>query len=181
MYLFEADAYRCPPGELLRYCFTAEERGQRLRRYWRNACRTCAPKGRCTTGKQRRITRREHEDVLEAVQRRLDENPNAMRQRLETVEHPFGTIKMRMGAPDFLMKRLPNVAMEMVNLAGAPRRLARWRAALCCAVQSRDDPARYTMPLFVRSGESDGRPLTPLPCCTGTDSIETLVDGRRDA
>jgi len=51
--------------------------------------------------------------VLEAVQTRLDENPNAMRQRRETVEHPFATIKARMGATHFLMKRLPRVATEM--------------------------------------------------------------------
>jgi len=49
-----------------------------------------------------RITRWEHEHVLEAAQRRLDENPQAMRQRHETVEHPFGTLKMRMGATHFL-------------------------------------------------------------------------------
>jgi hypothetical protein len=36
-----------------------------------------------------------------------------MRTRLETVEHPFGTIKARMGATHFLMKRLKNVATEM--------------------------------------------------------------------
>ena len=46
-------------------------------------------------------------------QRRLDENPQAMRVRRETVEHPFGTLKMRMGATHFLMKRLPKVATEM--------------------------------------------------------------------
>jgi hypothetical protein len=46
---------------------------------------------------QRRITRWKHEDVLEAVQNRLDENPRAMRMRRETAEHPFGTMKMRMG------------------------------------------------------------------------------------
>jgi hypothetical protein len=51
--------------------------------------------------------------VLEAVQRRLDENPKAMRQRRETVEHPFGTIKARMGATHFLMKTLPRVSGEM--------------------------------------------------------------------
>jgi transposase len=51
--------------------------------------------------------------VLEAVQQRLDENPQAMRVRRETVEHPFGTLKMRMGATHFLMKRLPKVATEM--------------------------------------------------------------------
>ena len=47
------------------------------------------------------------------VQKRLDENPQAMRQRRETVEHPFATLKMRMGATHFLMKRLPKVATEM--------------------------------------------------------------------
>ena len=47
------------------------------------------------------------------MQQRLDENPQAMRVRRETVEHPFGTLKMRMGATHFLMKRLPKVATEM--------------------------------------------------------------------
>ena len=59
------------------------------------------------------ITRWEHEHLLEDVQQRLDENPQAMRQRRETVEHPFGTIKMRMGATHFLMKRLKNVRTEI--------------------------------------------------------------------
>jgi transposase len=67
----------------------------------------------CTTGKERRITRWEHEHILEAVQRRLDEHPEKMRQRRETVEQPFGTIKARMGATHFLMKTLPRVASEM--------------------------------------------------------------------
>jgi transposase len=93
--------------------YTNQENGLTLRRYWTNACQNCAIKDRCTTGKERRITRWEHEHVLEAVQKRLDENPQAMRQRRETVEHPFGTIKARMGATHFLMKRLKNVRTEM--------------------------------------------------------------------
>ena len=113
VYLSDEDVYRCPAGEKLKYYYTNEENGQKLRRYWTNACRHCALKHRCTTGPQRRITRWEHEHVLEAVQKRLDENPQAMRQRRETVEHPFGTLKMRMGATHFLMKRLPKVATEM--------------------------------------------------------------------
>ena len=59
------------------------------------------------------MRRWEHEHVLEEVQQRLDENPQAMRTRRETVEHPFGTIKARMGATHFAMKRLKNVATEM--------------------------------------------------------------------
>jgi transposase len=108
-----ADVYRCPAGETLRYYYTNVENGLSLRRYWTMACRTCSIKSRCTTAEQRRITRWEHEHVLEAVQRRLDANPNAMRRRRETVEHPFGTIKARMGATHFLAKTLPRVAGEM--------------------------------------------------------------------
>jgi transposase len=107
VYLGDEDVYRCPAGEKLNYHYTNEEDGQQLRRYWTNVCRDCALKPRCTTGKERRITRWEHEHVLEAVQRRLDNNPQAMRVRRETVEHTFGTMKMRMGATHFLMKRLP--------------------------------------------------------------------------
>jgi len=59
------------------------------------------------------ITRWEHEHLVEEVQRRLDENPQAMRNRRETIEHPFGTIKMRMGATHLLMKQLKNVKTEM--------------------------------------------------------------------
>jgi hypothetical protein len=113
VYLPEEDVYRCPAGERLKYYFTNVENGLTLRRYWTNACRTCALKSRCTTGVQRRITRWEHEHVLETVPRRLDENPQAMRQRRETVEHPFGTIKARMGATHFLMKTMSHVASEM--------------------------------------------------------------------
>ena len=113
VYLTDEDVYRCPAGERLTYHYTNEENGKVLRRYWTTACQSCALKPRCTTGQERRITRWEHEHLLEAVQKRLDENPHAMRQRRETVEHPFGTLKMRMGATHFLMKRLPKVATEM--------------------------------------------------------------------
>ena len=106
-YLAAEDVYVCPAGERLIYRYTNDENGLVLRRYWTNACQSCAIKRRCTTGKERRITRWEHEQVLETVQKRLDKNPQAMRQRRETVEHPFGTLKMRMGATHFLMSVCP--------------------------------------------------------------------------
>ena len=112
-YVAEEDVYICPAGERLTYHYTNEENGLILRRYWTNACQNCAIKHCCTTAKERRITRWEHEHILEAVQRRLDEHPEKMRQRRETVEHPFDTIKARMGATHFLMKTLPRVATEM--------------------------------------------------------------------
>ncbi len=112
-YLADEDVYVCPAGERMTYRYRREQDGLMLRYYWTSACSTCAIKDRCTPSKERRVNRWEHEDVLEAVQRRLDENPQAMRQRRETVEHPFGTIKARMGATHFLMKRLKNVRTEM--------------------------------------------------------------------
>ena len=112
-YVASKDVYICPAGETLKFYYTNEEKGLTLRRYWTNACASCAIKSKCTTGAQRRITRWEHEHVLEDVQRRLHENPQAMRVRRETVEHPFGTLKARMGATHFLMKRLKNVKTEM--------------------------------------------------------------------
>jgi transposase len=113
VYLPAEDVYRCPAGEKLQYRFTGEEDGQKLRSYWTSACKTCLLKAKCTTGPERRIKRWEHEHVIEAVQVRLDKNPNAMRTRRETVEHPFGTLKMRMGATHFLCTTLPKVATEM--------------------------------------------------------------------
>src|SRR5438093_407451 len=105
VYLPEEDAYRCPAGDQLPYRFTSEEDGKMLRRYWTTACQNCSLKSQCTTGPERRIPRWEHEHLLEAVQQRLDANPQAMRQRRETVKHPFGTMKARMGATHFLTKR----------------------------------------------------------------------------
>ena len=112
-YVVEDDEYICPAGERLRYHYTNEERGQTLLRYWTNACQHCAIKHQCTAGKERRVTRWIHEDILDEVQRRLDEHPEKMRQRRETVEHPFGTIKCWMGYTHFQMKTLMKVGTEM--------------------------------------------------------------------
>jgi len=112
-YVKEEDVYICPAGKRLTYRFTTEEDGLMLRRYWTNVCQSCAIKERCTSGKERRITRWEEEHVLEAVQQRLDEHPEKMRQRRQTVEHPFGTIKSWMGSTHFQMKTLKKVATEM--------------------------------------------------------------------
>jgi len=112
-YVPSEDVYVCPAGEKLTYHYTNQEDGRVLRRYWTSACPTCAIKDRCTSGKERRITRWQHEHVVEAVQRRLDAHPEKMRQRRETAEHPFGTIKARMGATHFLMKTLKRVSTEM--------------------------------------------------------------------
>jgi transposase len=113
VYVAEDDVYLCPANKQLTYRYTTEEAGKVLRRYWTATCQTCALKAQCTPSKQRRISRWEHEAVLETVQDRLDRNPDKMRVRRQTVEHPFGTIKAWMGATHFQMRTLPKVATEM--------------------------------------------------------------------
>jgi transposase len=113
VYVAAEDVYRCPAGERLTYRFSAVEKGKTIRRYWTSACKICALKAQCTKGPERRISRWEHEAVLEMVQARLDHNPDAMVVRRSTAEHPFGTIKCWMGATHFLTMTLPKVATEM--------------------------------------------------------------------
>lgn len=114
-FLYDApsDTYRCPAGETLAKRSTTIENGLVLNRYWSSHCRSCALKPDCTIGNERRVTRWEHEHVVEAMQDRLDRMPDAMRIRRRTVEHVFGTIKDWMGRSHFKTRRLPNVEAEM--------------------------------------------------------------------
>jgi transposase len=112
-YVAAEDVYACPAGQKLAYYFTTKDKGLVLRRYRTNACQSCAIKHKCTTSKERLISRWKHEAVLETVQARLDHHPEKMTMRRSTAEHPFGTIKYWMGATHFLTKRLPNVSTEM--------------------------------------------------------------------
>ncbi|GLC62429.1 hypothetical protein PLESTB_001898600 [Pleodorina starrii] len=112
-YEANADIYRCPAGEALPYRYTTEEDGLELRRYWTSECGTCLMKSRCTTGKERRITRWAHEHLVEAARARLIGPTEPMTIRRGTVEHPFGTIKAWMGTSHFLTQRLRNVKTEI--------------------------------------------------------------------
>jgi hypothetical protein len=66
-----------------------------------------------TPADYRRISRWEHEDVLDRIQTRLDRMPEAGRLRRQTVEHAFGTHKSWMGATHLLTKTLPRVRTEL--------------------------------------------------------------------
>ena len=113
VYIPEQNEYRCPAGERAIWRFTTVEKGMTLHKYWPSACPKCPLKAQCTPSDYRRITRWEHEAVLDAMQARLDREPEAMRLRRQTVEHPFATLKAWMGATHFLTKRLPGVNTEM--------------------------------------------------------------------
>jgi transposase len=105
--------YRCPAGERLIWRFSSIEHRLTLNRYWSSNCQTCSMKDRCTPSKQRRVTRWEHESILDTMQTHLDHAPESMRIRRQTVEHPFGTIKSWMGSTHFLTKTLDRVSTEM--------------------------------------------------------------------
>jgi len=107
------DVYGCPAGDKLTYRYTREERGVQVRRYWINNCQTCVLRHRCTTGTERRITRWEHEHLVDDMLDRLGRDPDPMTRRRCTVEQPFGTIKAWMGTTHFLTRRMPNVRTEM--------------------------------------------------------------------
>jgi len=112
-YIPDQDEYRCPAGERAIKRFTTIERGMTIHKYWPSACPKCPIKAQCTPSEYRRIARWEHEAVVEAMQDRLERQPDAMRLRRQTVEHPFGTLKAWMGSTHFLTKRLPRVSTEM--------------------------------------------------------------------
>jgi transposase len=113
IYIARDDEYQCPAGQRLRLHQTTTEDGMRIAMYWTHTCPQCPLKAQCTTGKERRVRRWEHEAVLEAMQLRLDRRPDAMTLRRRTVEHVFGTLKHWMGSTHFLMRRLSHVGTEM--------------------------------------------------------------------
>ena len=113
VYLAKDDVYRCPAGERLTHRFTSVEDGMTLHTYWTTKCADCPLKSQCTSGKERRVKRWEHEGVIEAMQDRLDRKPDAMRIRRATVEHTFGTLKAWMGATHFRTRTLEKVKTEM--------------------------------------------------------------------
>jgi transposase len=108
------DRYTCPAGaHLTRGKLRSDRRGNVD--HYRNltACATCVLKPRCTPDKVKRLKRWEHEGVLDKMQARLDQMPEAMTIRRQTVEHPFATLKAWMGSTHFLTRTLDKVRTEM--------------------------------------------------------------------
>jgi transposase len=136
----QKNEYRCPAGESLTWRFSSVEKGMTNHRYWSSNCKDCSLKNQCTSSSQRRVTPWKHQDVLDEMQARLEQTPDAMRIRRSTVEHPYATIKAWMGSTHFLTKGLERVKAEMslhvlaynfrrlMSLLGMPAMLAAIRA-----------------------------------------------------
>lgn len=113
IYIAADDEYECPAGERLQWRMKTKEKGVDVDRYWTTQCTHCSAKSGCTTGDYRRISRWQSEELIEDMMWRLETEPDRMKARRETVEHPFGTIKSWMGYTHFQMQRLENVSTEM--------------------------------------------------------------------
>ena len=105
--------FQCPAGERLIWRFSAIENGMKIDRYWSSHCPRCAIREKCTPSDYRRVSRWEHQAVLDDMQTRLDRAADSMRIRRQTVEHPFSTLKSWMGSAHFLTNTLKRVSTEM--------------------------------------------------------------------
>ena len=108
----ETDSWSCPN----RCTLTRKQMSQGSVIYAANPddCATCPLKSRCTNARQRFISRHAHEEAFERMATRLAANPQMMRWRRQTVEHPFGNIKQWiMGNGRFLLWGLQGVSTEM--------------------------------------------------------------------
>jgi transposase len=126
----ESDSWGCPAGATLSLFKTSHT--QKKKEYTTTACGSCALKPQCTKAKQRVIVRDFYEDAREAMHQRAIAAPIWMKQRRETAEHPFGTMKWLMAHPRFLVKGLKKAKAELalgvlsynlkrvINILGVP-------------------------------------------------------------
>lgn len=123
IYVEASNEYRCPADEHMIYRYSSSEDGMKIDHYFASSlsCRQCAQKAQCTTGKERRVRRWEHEGVLDAMQHRMNVTPGKMKQRRCTVEHVFGTLKFWMGSAHPASRR------RSVKPFAAEKKPARWR------------------------------------------------------
>ncbi len=116
MYDSERDLYVCPANQELPKSRRGWDDGLEQDFYYSQiTCRDCEVRDKCTTSKKepRKMRRWIHEAEVEAMLARLDDAPDTPVIRKQTVEHPFGTIKMWMGATHFLTRQFKNVSTEM--------------------------------------------------------------------
>lgn len=108
----KTDTFRCPGQQTL----TRKQLSRRDRAVYYAAppetCSACAMKTRCTDGRQRRVSRHLHEEVLQRMHQRA--TPAIMRLRRSTVEHPFASLKYHIfGHPRFLLRGLTGAQAEI--------------------------------------------------------------------
>lgn len=132
-----SDSFTCPAGQTLALSKVDQKRQKNTYAAKADACALCASKPSCTNAKQRTVARGFYEDAKEAMHRRAEDDPAFMKMRRCLAEHPFGTIKWRMGYPRFLLRGLRKAKAELaidvlafnlrrtITILGVPALLAR--------------------------------------------------------
>lgn len=113
LYTPENDQYVCPAKQGLPFCFEGQKGGRTVRVYRASGCHLCSLKNQCTRSKNRRIYRWVHQQIIEDMLQRMQEQPEKVKKRKKLVEHPFGTIKHWMDQRYFLTRGREKVAAEM--------------------------------------------------------------------
>jgi transposase len=112
----EKDRYICPANQELTPRGTVTDKGLLYRNYCCSVkiCRVCSLKSKCNKSPvPRKIKRWERADRIDMMTELLDSKPDSMITRKQTVEHPFGTIKLWMGATHLLTRGFKGVRIEM--------------------------------------------------------------------
>jgi transposase len=133
----QSDSFTCPAGETLARLKISQT--EQTTTYAAKACAGCALKPSCTKAARRTIVRSFFEAAKDAMHQRA--SPALMTRRRCLAEHPFGTIKWRMGYPRFLLRGLKKAKAELamdvlafnlqraITLLGATTLLAKLQAA----------------------------------------------------
>ena len=122
VYVAEDNTYRCPAGQRLTWRFASVEDGMTLHSYWTSACQECPLKAKCTTGKERRIKRWEHEGVLETKQQRLDQAPEKMARIIGAILCRFHGHLLVLARERGKLQRLEMIAEQYLGRDGGQRR-----------------------------------------------------------
>lgn len=116
----QVDAYRCPADKLLTYRGTV--RASQVRRYRSLAtdCAACPLKPRCTTARQRAVTRLVDEDARDQVRALAGtEAYTRARQRRKRIERVFGHLKRNLKLRTLKLRGLAGASEEFTMAAAA--------------------------------------------------------------
>jgi len=116
IYDTEKNIHICPANQELLFRTKLKDKGLTYKIYYCSVkiCRECPMKAKCTkSDKPRKVRRWEHADRIEMMTELLESKPDSMVIRKQTVEHPFGTIKLWMGATHLLTRGFKGVSTEM--------------------------------------------------------------------
>ena len=119
LYDEDKDCYHCPNHEILKRRKTIYEKNGIKRFMYSNSnstCKSCPLRSQCLPDitPAKRLWRWEHEALMDAHRTKMQTSKarNMIKQRAALAEHPFGTIKQKLGWSHFLMRGKTKVVGE---------------------------------------------------------------------